>query len=177
MSQYVTNPQPQIDPNSTYQMMADMGQINALIGVIISSIISVVMFGAGVYYLSKGGSFKVYKDQEIQSEITSKECQIDPLTKANKCQYHLRYNYNGTIYYSIQQEQDIGIDYKTGDIVKLYIDPQSPQIAQATHGKYQEVSDKKIGWVLIVLSIIILVISWSINGPQVNPEPLQPHMK
>lgn len=128
-----------------YEGSAFLGRTFAIIGLIITSLISLIFIIGGIYIVQSNSHLK-----SVDGSTTK-----DPICKTadgtTSCQNFVTYTVNGVTYKDV--EADSSNQYPSGTSVIVYYSPNSPNKPQI------DKVPSALGWCLIVFSIIIVIFS------------------
>jgi hypothetical protein len=115
-----------------------------------------VLIGIGIYLIVKSGTMEILPSNLVEIEGHVETINENILT--------VRYSYNN-IYYSPTVKNSTNIKYNVGDPITIYINNTQPQIALLKNDTtgVKDVSNRKVGIILIIVGIVILILSWVIK--------------
>lgn len=123
-----------------------LGKTTATIKLVGFTILAALIFIGGVWILLKKKTEK----------ITANVITAYPCLPKSVCKIDISYRYKDVDYTKLELSVSNAKNYKTGDIINVYIDPSDPT-------SVSESSSKTMAWVLIIIAILIeagVLLNW-----------------
>jgi hypothetical protein len=149
--------------SDVYDGVAEYGKFSSMLGAVISSVLGLVMFGFGIYLLSKKRILTSRVEGKIVS-IQNGKCEFiqgtyDQNTKRTttskwNCTITVSYTVNG-IPYSQRDTTETSSKHQVGDSVVVYYSPSKPSVSSVVSDDY-----RIIGSALTCVSMCIVIGAW-----------------
>ena len=142
---------------SIYSGTASFGRAMAVVGVVFAMIAALIMIPLGIYFIVHKTKLTSQTSGTVSGTQGSDQCgsaRVDNNNVVYDCTFGVKYSVENKSY-NINATTSGPIQYKGGDSVTVYYEPNNP-----SNGSINSDNTDVIGVVLLVLGIIIPTVAW-----------------
>lgn len=135
-----------------YNGAAEFGQVVTSFKLVIAVIISLFLFGFGIYLIFSKNKYT----EKVNATVVTVTCDLLANQKMYDCNLTITYTYDSKSYtetYQINSEYE----YKVNDKITIYVDPTNPSDFSNSLDRKKNAGYLCIGFAIFILSISILV--------------------
>lgn len=145
---------------TVYKDVASFGRTMSFIGAIISTIIAILLIILGIYFVVKNIKYSASVKGTVKSVDGSDSILCKNVNNMYNCTFEVDYKIpNSEGEKIVFNNLNTTKNYQVGDNIDLYYDPNDVN----TNLQLNKDDNRVFGWVLIVIAIFMIILSWLWN--------------